>query len=849
MGHSDFAWEDSDYLINILRKNAEHMVPEWKWDREHPDIGTVLALIFADMMADSAKRFRQAVRTYPLHLYNMLGLEALPSGEAKGYVSFQTVNDEVSGVSVAKGNRVSGTDENGTVIFYDTAEDIFVSPARYQKACFVNGNEDRISQFLTFPFGAEKLEDRQSHELYIGHSYLLGLLTEGEIIVDLHALSYTQEETPSIETMDRMSWFYYSGDRFVPFFGQIYQDGRLHLSKKRDMPPFTPFHLWETDCFCLKAEMGKMYPGEEIVFPGVSLAAEGSCISPDYIYDGNMELDWEDFLPFGESPYLWQEFYLCSEEVFSKKGAEITLAFELEMTEYPGEIKAVEVPIHWKNIMKESDFPKTESVDVAILAVSFEYYNGMGFTRIPGMGIYSGLFGREAKNGRNNLVFRCPEDICSCMVSAMENWCVRIRICRLSAPYAVDGVYLVPRIKNCLLSYRYSDNAMLPEQIFCRNQLKEEKIACMGKSIPFYHSFPDSQMLYLAFSRALDEEEISILIRMRERKQENSFSCRYEYYGQKGWQELKVYDDTLSFSRTGILSFTAEHSFQKQSFFGWEGYWIRILWESESERSLLPPIEGIYMNSVAVTAISGSGSLGNLPAGAVNSLEKSIGFISKIENAEAMSGGYDAEQTEQALKRNASVLRYRGRAVTSKDFEDLVMGTVRNIRQVRCFSGRDAFGQKRPGQITLAVLPQEGEMHFEQIRRNILECLLPNMDDQLYQEGRLHIVEPSWVSIQVYMTVIAEASSKSYLLREKIRERIREFLHPVKGNFDHTGWKIGTLPTAVQIANACSQMEEILYIRHISLDQESEGGLYVLGRSDSHKIEIITEEGEGECFP
>ena len=375
----------------------------------------------------------------------------------------------------------------------------------------------------------------------------------------------------------------------------------------------------------------------------------------------------------------------------------------------------------------------------------------------------------------------------------------------------------------------------------------------MGKSIPFYHSFPASRMLYLAFSRVLDEEEISILIRMRERKQETRFSCRYEYYGQKGWQELKVYDDTLSLSRTGILSFTAEHSFQKESFFGWEGYWIRILWESGGEQSLLPqcvlpPIEGIYMNSVAVTAVSGSGSLGNLPAGAVNSLEKSIGFISKIENAEAMSGGYDAERTEQAVKRNASVLRYRGRAVTSGDFEDLVAGTVRNIRQVRCFSGRDALGQRQPGHITLAVLPQEGETHFEQIRRNVLECLLPNMDDQLYREGRLHVVEPSWVSIQVYMTVIAEASAKSYLLREKIRERIREFLHPVSGNFDRTGWKIGTLPTAVQIANACSQMEEILYIRHISLDQEAEGGLYVLGRSDRHKIEIITEEGEGECF-
>lgn len=844
--------EDSDYWMNIIQERAEQVVPEWKWDREHPDMGMLLARIFADMMADSAKRFHQAVRTYPLHLYNMLGLEALPSGEAGGYVSFQTVNDEVPGVAVMKGNRVSGMNEEGSVIFYETAEDIFVSSARYQKACLVDGREDSISQFLSFPIGAEQWEDRQSHELYIGHSYLFGWLTEGEIMIDLHGSFNGREEIPSIETMDRMRWFYHSAEGFVPFLRQSYRDGRLHLSKKKDMPAFASFQLGETECFCLKAEMEKMQQGEEVVFPGLSLAAAGNYIPPDCIYDGNMELDWEDFLPFGESPYLWQELYLCSREVFSKKGAEITLSFELEMVEYPGEIKAVEVPIHWKNIMRESDFPKAESIDVLIPAISIEYYNGMGFTRIPGMEKYGGIFGSHAKDGRHALVFRCPEDISPCMVSVMESCCIRWRICRLSAPYAVDGVYRVPRIRDCLLSYQYGENTILAEQIFCRNQLKEERIACLGRSIPFYQAFPDAQMLYLAFSRALDEEEISILIRIRERKQEKIFPCHYEYYGQKGWQELKVYDDTQSLSRTGILSLTAEHSFQKQSFFGWEGYWIRILWETAGEQYLLPqcalpPIEGISMNSVAVNAVSGSGSQGNLPAGAVNTMEKSIGFISKLENTEAMSGGYDAERTEQALKRNAAVLRYRGRAVTSGDFEDLVMGMVRNIRQVRCFSGRDAFGKRHPGHITLVVLPQEGETHFEQVRRNILDCLLPNMDDQLYQEGRLHIIEPSWVSIQVYMTVMAKASAKSYLLREKIRERIREFVHPVNGNFDHAGWKIGTLPTAVQIANACSQMEEILYIRHISLDQEAEEGLYVLGRSGRHRIEIITEEEEGEC--
>lgn len=855
MEYSDFAWENQEYLLDILQNRAEQIVPEWKLDLEHPDIGTVLALLFTDMLAGSAKHFSLAVRDYPVHLYNMLGMDLLPSGEAGGYITFQTVNDEVPGAYVEQGSRVSGTDENGKVISYDTTEGLFVSSARYLAACFVDGQGDRISQLLSLPLRAEKLTDRQSHELYIGHSYLLGIMTEGELIVNLHDVSDLRMETPSPEMMDGVRWFYYSTDGIIPFSEQRYEEGRIYLLKKKSMPAFAPFCMQDENCFWLKAEMGKMKPGEEIVFPGLSLASAGECIQADYIYDGNMELGGEDFLPFGERPYVWQEVFICSGEVLSKKGAEITLSFDWEIIEFPGDIKTVPEMINWKNIMKESDFPKTEPTNVSISAVSFEYYNGMGFTRIPGMNLYSGLFGTESTSGSEKLIFQCPEDICSCLVSAMETWCIRIRICRLSAPYAVDGVYRMPRIKNCLLAYRYGEAGMFAEHAFCRNQLKEEAVACMEKSIPFYHTFPAEKMLYLAFSRAMNEEEIRILFQILEGNQQMVFSCRYEYYGQTGWQILKVYDDTLSLSRTGTISFTAEHDFRKKDFFGLEGYWIRIIWEAEEnntiaspEKEVLPPIEGIYINSVAAAAVPGSGSMGNLPSGAVNSMGKSIGFISRVENIEAMSGGYDAEVTEQAVKRGATVLRHRNRAVTARDYEDIVQSRVRSIRQVRCFSGRNASGEKQPGHITLAVLPQEGEMHFGQIRRNILDCLLPYMDKQLYQEKRLHIVEPSWVEIRIYMGIIASRSAKSYLLREKIRRRIQEFLHPVSGNFDHNGWRIGTLPNAVQIANLCNQMEEILYMQHISLEQESGAGIYILGCSGQHKIEITTEEGESECF-
>ncbi len=840
MENTDFAWEDPEEVMKELHGMQELFVPEWKLDFENPDMGTVLAVLFADMMAGTARRFTQAVKRYPLHFYNMLGAELLPSKEAEGYITFQTVNDEVSGAYVAQGTKVSGSSEQEQTIVFETAEDIYVSPARLKTVCYVEGKQDFISRPLSFPLAESELSNCQSHVLYIGHPFLFRIRTDGGLIIDFHAPSYEREKMPPQEAVERIQWSYYSSGGFVPFQECSYEDGRLYLYKSREMPVFAQTVFQGTDSFWLRAAIEGMKSEEEIAFPNLSLWAQGSYLEPELIYDGNMELDKEDFMPFGNQLYVYQEFFICSEEVFSKRGAQIALTFELEFSECPGALKSPELPIHWKNIMRSSDFPKAEPVNVSVTSLSFEYYNGLGFTRIPGTKIYAGIFDESAEEGKKRLVFRCPEDICAYMVSAQETWCIRIRVSGLSAAYPMDGVYRVPRLKNMMLSYRY-ERGLPPERVFCINQLLTKRLPCEGKTVPFFNSFPEQEMLYLAFSRPLNEEGISLLFCMEDEQQEVFSRCRYEYYGKNGWNELNVFDGTYFMSRTGTLSMTEQHVFEEKDFFGCQGFWIRILWESgpQDKRRRFTAIRAVHMNSVAAGALPGSGESGNLPAGEVNTLERSIGFINKVENKEPMAGGCRMEDTGQAVVRCAAVLRHRDRAVTAKDFEDIINGRLRNIRQVRCFPGRNELGDKVPGHITLAVLPQEGETHFEQVRKSICDCLLPYMESRMLTEGRLHIVEPEWVSVRVYMSLAAAESIKSYQLRDAVIKRINTFLDPVSGNFDKKGWKIGTLPTSVQISNACEQMEEVLYISHISLDIGSEAGIYALGLGGEHEIQIL----------
>lgn len=501
----------------------------------------------------------------------------------------------------------------------------------------------------------------------------------------------------------------------------------------------------------------------------------------------------------------------------------------------------------WRNIMYSSEFDEPKPVDITIDSVIWEYYNGFGWTRIPDTKCYEAIF-RERQEKRNvSVEFVCPADMASFLLSAKESYCIRIRISKMANLYAVNGIYIVPCIKNLTVYYQYGENRVLPDNAYAVNQIRTEEIKCSGEFAPFYNLFPDKEMLYLLFSKPLQQEGIQILFVLENGKDNVDSRYRYEYLGKEGWKILKVEDGTVHFSKTGIVTIYMEHSFIKQELFGCEGYWIRIIRENgrEEDRSTgFPNISGIYINSATVLAQNGSGKKGNLAPGAIHAMERSIGFINKVTNYETITGGFDKETREQAVERVAASLRHQNRAVTAKDFEDIVCSEVRNILQARCFPGRNEKGEKTPGHITLAVLPETGirtGRHFESIKEDIYQHLMPYIDRRIYDEKRLHIVEPEWFLMSFYMTIVAKDSVKIYQLRETINQKINAFMDPVTGNFDGTGWKIGMIPSVLQIQNVCSRIEDVLYIKNISLKDETDVGCYMLGIGKEHEIEVIKE--------
>ncbi|MDE5864474.1 MAG: baseplate J/gp47 family protein, partial [Lachnospiraceae bacterium] len=530
--------------------------------------------------------------------------------------------------------------------------------------------------------------------------------------------------------MNQVTWFYYTDSGFVEFPGFRFEGGRVYLQKEKGMPAFARTQVQGKECFWIRLESQKLPSESRISFRRLSLGCSAVGLVPETVYDGNVELDIEKFLPFGEHPYPYAQVFISSSEVFCKKGAMIGLDFELDFLEYPGELQSPQMPVRWRNIMHASEFKKTEQVDMVVDSVIWEYYNGSGWTRIPDTRRYETIFRERTDRRRTSVNFVCPEDICPFLLSAGEEYCIRVRITGISNLYAMDGIYIAPRIKNLTLHYRYEDALIAPDYAFAINHMNVEKMVCSREFTPFYNLFPDRDMLYLLFSRPLQEEGIRLLFAVKGKGVLASLHYRYEYYGNGGWSLLKVEDDTKNFSKTGLVTIYKEHAFAEQEFFGCRGYWIRIIREVADDTNAeagSPVITAIHINSVPARAAEGSGKRGNLPPKAIQIMDRNIVFINAVTNHEAMAGGYDEETKEQAVKRIASSLRHGSRAVTPRDFEDLVYSGVRDVLQVRCYPGRDESGNRTPGHVTLAVLPdtkiRQGG-YFEHMRESIYRCLL-----------------------------------------------------------------------------------------------------------------------------
>lgn len=197
-------------------------------------------------------------------------------------------------------------------------------------------------------------------------------------------------------------------------------------------------------------------------------------------------------------------------------------------------------------------------------------------------------------------------------------------------------------------------------------------------------------------------------------------------------------------------------------------------------------------NIVAQQYLAGGGSQGNVGAGTVTVLQTVATGVASVTNALPASGGADQETLADAKERAPSALQSQGRAVTASDFEALTLQTPAPIARANALplSNPTYPNVTVPGAVTVVVVPQiPGNAPIPSPTTLQLVCQQLNSCRLVTTE--VFAVGPTYRQVQITGQVVALGNADLQTVTQAVQNAIVQWLHPLTGGDDGTGWPFG----------------------------------------------------------
>jgi len=255
----------------------------------------------------------------------------------------------------------------------------------------------------------------------------------------------------------------------------------------------------------------------------------------------------------------------------------------------------------------------------------------------------------------------------------------------------------------------------------------------------------------------------------------------------------------------------------------------------------------------------GGGVVGNVQANTLTVLKTSIPYIDRVINHADAIGGIDAETIEHAQLRAPQLLRSRGRAVTTADYEALTEHLADpRVQRARCIQPEAGGESEGPlaGQIYLLLVPKvnrpERRISPEQllIPDDLRESVRRYLDDYRLLTVRLDIREPEYLWVAVEIVITASPSADPQRVQADVEKRLYRFLNPITGGVDGDGWIFGRALYPSDVYTCLQTIHGLEFIEALHLYQVRPNGsrseitgrlqlpLHGLVASAEHRVEV-----------
>ncbi len=606
---------------------ARAYVPEWHFDKQNPDIGSVIALFYAERMAENIKRYNALFGQYYTELINMTGISLCPARPAHSIVEIGTAFGAAAGHMLRRGTKLLGGPQESKDIVFQTAHDVYItesavvsgfmtcaetgkvvvvignfSPVEYVSDSASKGNPVRCGgrAFRLFDFTGEGY-GKNGLLLYHPHLFDAG---DSEIRMEIKGAGNLIREISE----GRYRLLCYTEEGFVPVADIRCEDGKRIAFRCPGKCRKVTQQGASYTALLLEAsgDVENDVTAEDIRF---SAAGEPDCA--ELVWDGSAELDPEKFAPFGDALSLYAECYLLH-PYFAKAGAQVCISFGLEFVSHQlpdtGTQKEEELKIIRR---KPAAAVGRAPAHVYANEISLAYYNGIGWKSLPVQSPVRRLF-ESPKAGQRRICFQCPGDWRRQEAGGVLGYALRLRILRADNCYAQPAVHHCPRICSLRVSYSYGGICERPHRLIGFAGSRERDLTAAlygGGAIPlFSRSIYRDTSLYLGFDKAPKDGPVSILFCMDDTGKRAGRPLAFFYSSRGGFCRLKVTDKTGGLCHSGLLLFMPPPDLTEMILEGQTAYWIKITDLTEQQTLLQdggrgPLIRRIALNGVEVDNI------------------------------------------------------------------------------------------------------------------------------------------------------------------------------------------------------------------------------------------------------
>lgn len=244
-----------------------------------------------------------------------------------------------------------------------------------------------------------------------------------------------------------------------------------------------------------------------------------------------------------------------------------------------------------------------------------------------------------------------------------------------------------------------------------------------------------------------------------------------------------------------------------------------VLTFGDGRNGMIPPAG---KDNVTVSYKFGGGAAGNVNAGTIKKMWDEYPGIDAAANPVPADGGFDMEEIEETKLRGPHTLKSMDRGITCEDIEWLVREAAPQIALVKCFPTMDIKLDFVPGKGTVIVVPDYNDPKpvpsqelLSEIDRYLASHIPAIMN--IKDRSQLDVIGPDYIRIGVEANVVYTTPESTKIIEGRIIDNLKEFLNPLGGGQDKTGWTLGKNLYISEICSVIKNTPGVDYITDIAV--------------------------------